>query len=47
LENYFKEILLKTLDLENEGLRNLLKTHDFRESIKALSQKIDPVFKGK
>ncbi|MFX1434445.1 MAG: enoyl-CoA hydratase/isomerase family protein [Promethearchaeota archaeon] len=47
MHNYFKEILSNTLDLENEGLRNLLKTHDFRESLKALSQKRDPVFKGK
>ncbi|GAH39895.1 unnamed protein product, partial [marine sediment metagenome] len=32
---------------ENEGLRTLLKTHDFRESLKALIQKRDPSFKGK
>jgi enoyl-CoA hydratase/carnithine racemase len=47
MHDYFKEILSKTLDLENEGLRNLLKTHDFRESLKALGQKREPVFKGK
>jgi enoyl-CoA hydratase/carnithine racemase len=47
MHNYFKAILSNTLDLENEGLRNLLKTHDFRESLKALSQKREPVFKGK
>ena len=47
MHNYFKAILSNTLNLENEGLRNLLKTHDFRESLKALSQKREPVFKGK
>ena len=47
MHNYFKEILSNTLDLENEGIRNLLKTHDFRESLKALGQKRDPNFKGK
>jgi enoyl-CoA hydratase/carnithine racemase len=47
MHDYFKNILDKTLDLENEGLRFLLKTHDFRESLKALGQKRDPHFKGK
>ena len=44
---YFTQILEQTLDLENEGLRKLLKTHDFRESLKALGQKREPKFKGK
>jgi enoyl-CoA hydratase/carnithine racemase len=44
---YFTDILSKTLDLENEGSRELFKTHDFRESLKALGQKRDPIFKGK
>jgi enoyl-CoA hydratase/carnithine racemase len=47
MHNYFRNILNQTLDLENEGLRKLLKTHDFRESLKALVQKRDPKFKGK
>lgn len=47
LHNYFKEILSNTLDLENEGLRKLLTTRDFRESLKSLSTKKDPIFKGK
>ena len=47
MHDYFKDILSKTLDLENEALRTLLKTHDFRESLKALIQKRDPTFKGK
>ncbi|MBA7579341.1 Crotonyl-CoA hydratase [subsurface metagenome] len=47
MHDYFKDILSRTLDLENEGLRTLLKTHDFRESLKALIQKRDPTFKGK
>lgn len=47
LHNYFKEILSNTLDLENEVLRELLTTRDFRESLKSLSTKKDPIFKGK
>lgn len=47
IHDYFKSILEETLDLENEGLRALLKTHDFREALKALGQKRDPIFKGK
>jgi enoyl-CoA hydratase/carnithine racemase len=47
MHNYYKEIFSNILDLENEGLRALLKTHDFRESLKALGQKRDPAFKGK
>jgi len=47
MHNYFKDIISKTLDLENEGLRELFKTHDFRESLKSLIQKREPVFKGK
>ena len=47
MHNYFTEILLNTLDLENEGLRKLLTTHDFRESLKSLTTKKDPIFKGK
>ena len=47
MHNYFTDIFSRTLDLENEALRTLLKTHDFRESLKALIQKRDPTFKGK
>ncbi|MFX1409817.1 MAG: enoyl-CoA hydratase/isomerase family protein [Promethearchaeota archaeon] len=47
MHNYFSDIVSKTLDIENQGLRDLIKTHDFRESLKALSQKRDPIFKGK
>jgi hypothetical protein len=47
MHTYFKDILSRTLDLENEGLRELMKTHDFRESMKALVKKKDPIFKGK
>lgn len=47
MHDYFKDIISKTLDLENEGLRELVKTHDFRESLKSLIQKREPVFKGK
>jgi len=47
MHDYFYDILSRTLDLENEGLRALFKTHDFRESLKALGQKREPSFKGK
>ncbi|MHA1488150.1 MAG: enoyl-CoA hydratase/isomerase family protein [Promethearchaeota archaeon] len=47
MHDYFIEIASKTLDLENEGLRISMKTHDFRESTKALIQKREPKFKGK
>lgn len=44
---YFNDIISKTLDLENEGLRALFKTHDFRASLKTLVTKKEPIFKGK
>jgi enoyl-CoA hydratase/carnithine racemase len=47
MHNYFREIISKTLDLENEGYQILIKTHDFRESTKSLMEKRDPIFKGK
>jgi len=47
MHHYFRDILSKTLDLENESLQALFKTSDFRESTKALGQKREPVFKGK
>jgi 2-(1,2-epoxy-1,2-dihydrophenyl)acetyl-CoA isomerase len=47
MHDYFYDILSKTLDLENEGLRKLLTTHDFRESLKSLVTKKEPKFKGK
>ena len=47
MHTYFREIISKTLDLENEGYQTLIKTHDFRESTKSLMEKRDPIFKGK
>ena len=47
MHNYFKDILAKTLDLENIGNEAAFKTHDFRESTKSLQEKRDPVFTGK
>jgi 2-(1,2-epoxy-1,2-dihydrophenyl)acetyl-CoA isomerase len=44
---YFQNIASKTLDLENEALRELFKTSDFRAATKSLITKKDPVFKGK
>jgi 2-(1,2-epoxy-1,2-dihydrophenyl)acetyl-CoA isomerase len=47
MHHYFKDILSRTLDLENEGLRALFKTSDFRAATKSLITKKEPVFKGK
>ncbi len=44
---YFREIISSTLDKENEALQAAFKTHDMRESTKALMQKREPIFKGK
>lgn len=44
---YFIDIASKTLDLENEALREAMKTRDFRESLKSLTSKKKPVFRGK
>lgn len=47
MHDYFKNIISKTLDLENEGLRDLMKTSDFRAATKSLITKEEPRFKGK
>ena len=47
MRSYFADIISDTLDLENEGLRALMKTSDFRASSKSLITKKPPVFKGK
>jgi 2-(1,2-epoxy-1,2-dihydrophenyl)acetyl-CoA isomerase len=46
MHKYFKDILSNTLDRENEALQTSFKTRDFRESIKSLKEKRDPIFKG-
>ncbi|MFX0073256.1 MAG: enoyl-CoA hydratase/isomerase family protein [Candidatus Hermodarchaeota archaeon] len=47
MHSYFKNILAETLDIENEGLRTLLQTADFRASLKSLVTKKEPKFRGK
>jgi 2-(1,2-epoxy-1,2-dihydrophenyl)acetyl-CoA isomerase len=47
MHDYFKDILSKTLDLENEALRASLETSDFRAATKSLITKKEPQFKGK
>jgi len=47
IHEYFKNILPQTLDLENESLRSLMKTSDFRASMKSLITKKPPIFKGR
>ena len=44
---YFREILDRTLDLENRALRKAFTSKDFNESMKALKEKRDPVFVGR
>ena len=47
MHDYFKNIISRTVKLENEGLHELFKTHDFRAATKSLITKRDPIFKGK
>ena len=47
MHEYYKDIIVQTLDLENEGLLALMKTSDFRASMKSLVTKKPPVFKGR
>jgi len=47
MHEYFKEILARTLDLENEAIKYIVKSSDFRESSRALKEKREPKFKGK
>ena len=44
---YFREILDRTLDLENRALRKAFTSKDFNESMKALKEKRDPIFNGR
>ncbi|MFW9942285.1 MAG: enoyl-CoA hydratase/isomerase family protein, partial [Candidatus Thorarchaeota archaeon] len=44
---YFRDILERTLDLENRGLRKAFASKDFNESMKAIKEKRDPVFIGR
>jgi enoyl-CoA hydratase/carnithine racemase len=45
MHSYFIDILSSTLDLENEGLRKAFASYNFRESIKSLQEKREPIFK--
>ena len=47
MHHYFKDILSKTMDLENEHDMIVINTEDFRESVRSLREKRDPIFKGK
>ena len=44
---YFRDILERTLDLENRGLRKTFTSKDFNESMKAIKEKRDPIFVGR
>ncbi|MGQ4875404.1 MAG: enoyl-CoA hydratase/isomerase family protein [Promethearchaeia archaeon] len=47
MHDYFRPIIERQLDLENQAIKKTLKTRDFRESTIALKEKRDPVFKGR
>jgi len=47
MHDYFRDIILRTSKLENEGDKSVMKTHDFRESTRSFIEKRDPKFKGK
>ena len=47
MHSYFTDILKRTLDLENKGLRKTFRTKDFKESMNALKEKRDAVFIGR
>ena len=44
---YFIDILERTLDLENKGLRKMFRTKDFSESMNSLKEKRKPTFIGR
>ncbi|MFX1390929.1 MAG: enoyl-CoA hydratase/isomerase family protein [Promethearchaeota archaeon] len=44
---YFRDILERTLDLENRGLRKAFASKDFNEFMRAIKEKRDPVFIGR
>ncbi len=44
---YFREIIEKQLDLENKNWVKSIVSKDFSESLLALKEKRDPIFKGK
>ncbi|MHA1436120.1 MAG: enoyl-CoA hydratase/isomerase family protein [Promethearchaeota archaeon] len=46
MHNYFRPILEKQLNLENNAIKKLLKTSDFRSATIALKEKNTPKFKG-
>jgi 2-(1,2-epoxy-1,2-dihydrophenyl)acetyl-CoA isomerase len=47
MHTYFKDILSKTMDLENKNDLVVVKSEDFRESVRALRERREPIFIGK
>lgn len=47
MHDYFRDILSKTMDLENDNDMIAAMSQDFRESVKSLGEKRDPIFIGK
>ncbi|MFX1591750.1 MAG: enoyl-CoA hydratase/isomerase family protein [Promethearchaeota archaeon] len=47
IHTYFRDIIEAQLDLENKTWIKTIQSKDFRESLKALKEKRDPIFLGK
>jgi 2-(1,2-epoxy-1,2-dihydrophenyl)acetyl-CoA isomerase len=47
IHSYFRDIIVKQMDLENKGWVKTLISEDFRESLASLKEKREPIFKGK
>ncbi len=47
MHHYFKDILSMTMDLENKHDMIVINTEDFRESVRSLRDKGEPIFRGK
>lgn len=47
MHTYFRDIIFKISELENEGDKELMKTRDFRESTRAFISKRPPKYRGK
>ncbi len=47
IHDYFRDIILRTQELEKKVNMKAFRTHDFREAIRAFKEKRKPQFKGK
>lgn len=47
MHDYFRPLIERQLDLENDAIKETIKTRDFRESTISLKEKREPVFRGR